>query len=61
MNTPQVGSSEISSPYKTKLETPSLIASVTDLNYTEHTESTSGKSLLNSSKQPQDPDEASPL
>ena len=61
MNTPQVGSQDISSPYNTNLSAPSLIASVTALNYTEHTESTSGKSLLNSSKHPQQPELASPL
>ena len=32
MNTPQVGSQEISSPYKTNLSAPSLMASVTALN-----------------------------
>jgi len=58
---PLVGSREISSPSIIILADPSLIPSVTALNYTEHTDNTSGKSLLNSSKQPQVPDEARPL
>ena len=61
MKTPQVTSKEISSSWIINLSFFYLIASVTDLNYTEHTDSTSGTSLLNSSKQPQDPEEANPL
>ena len=61
MNAPQVGSREISSPSITNLAALILTASVTALNYTEQTDNTSGKSLLNSSKQPQHPLDASPL
>jgi hypothetical protein len=46
---------------KTNLDFLALIASVTDLNYTEHTDKTSGTNLLNSSKHPQDPEAARPL
>ena len=61
MKTPHVGSSEISSSCSLNLATPAFIPSVTDLNCTDQTESTSGTNLLNSSKHPQDPDEANPL
>ena len=47
MKTPQVISSEISSPWRINLCLFNLIASVTLLNWTEQTESTSGSSLLN--------------
>jgi hypothetical protein len=61
MNTPQVLSREISSPWRMNRFLFYFIASVTLLNWTEQTERTSGRSLLNSSKQPQQPDEAKPL
>lgn len=47
IKTPQVGSSEISSPCKMNLFLPYFIASVTLLNWTEQTDKTSGSNLLN--------------
>jgi len=61
MKAPQDGSRAISSPWRLNLVLPALMASVTDLNYTVHTESTGLMSLLNSSKHPQDPEAARPL
>lgn len=58
---PHVGSNEISSPSITNLFAFLFIASVILLNYTEHTERVSGNNLLNSSKQPQQPELANPL
>lgn len=61
MKAPQVGFKEISSPSRMNLSAPLFTASVIALNYTEQTDKVSGNSLLNSSKQPQQPELASPL
>ena len=61
MNTPQVSSSATSSPSMTMRFLLAFLPSHTALNCTEHTDSTSGMRRLNSSKQPQEPDDARPL
>ena len=62
IKTPQVGSNEISLPPGNINDFLAyLIASVTALNWTEHTDNTSGNNLLNSSKHPQHPELANPL
>ena len=58
---PHVGSRDTSSPSIIILGDFPFTPSQTALNYTEHTDSTSGTSLLNSSKHPQVPEEAKPL
>jgi len=61
MKAPQVGSKFTSSPSIIILADLALTPSQTDLNYTEHTDKTSGTNLLNSSKHPQVPDDANTL